>query len=266
MHQRRVTTVLLAELIGKDEFLRAAGPIAGSHWVLECMERLKKTAQSAHGKVVKVDGNGLMMLFQTPDDAASAASRMHAAVSTSQAVGGKRLSVRVGYHAGPVVEACDDLLGDTVKLAAAALRRAQRGQTMTTPETANLLSETSRSGTELAAPPRTAARAASMLLLRYGGVSATCWRDNHTVVVGRSSSCGLVVANGLASRRHCTVFLTKDGFRIRDHSANGTYVTNDDAGEIVLWDGDESPLGARGWISFGRSRGRATELLEFSSH
>ena len=259
-----MTTVLFAELTGKDEFLRAAGPIVGSHWVLECMERLRKTAQSLHGKVVRADGNGLMMLFQTPDDAASAASRMHAAVSSSQPVGGTKLAVRVGYHAGPVVEACDDLLGDTVKLAAAALRRAQRGETITTPQTESLLSEASRPGSAASAS-RAAVRAASMLLLTYAGVSATCWRDNANIVVGRSPSCGLVVENALASRRHCTVFLGKDGFKVRDHSANGTYVTSEDAGEIVLWDGDEALLGANGCISFGRSRGRATELLKFSS-
>ena len=264
MPERRLTTVLFAELTGKDEFLRAAGPIVGSHWVLECMERLKKTAQSSHGRVVKVDGSGLMMLFQTPDDAASAATRMHAAVSSSQPVGGTKLAVRVGYHAGPVVEACDDLLGDTVKLAAAALRKAQRGQTMTTPQTESMLSETSRPGSEAAAGSSAPTRAATMLLLAYAGVSATCWRDNETIIVGRSPRCGLVVANALASRRHCTVFLSEGRFRIRDHSANGTYVTNEGTGEIVLWDGDEAELGTHGWISFGRSRGRAPEVLEFS--
>jgi len=128
MAGKRLTTVLFAEVSGRDEFVRAAGPVMGWNGISDCVDRLQRTARSSGGRVVKVIGSELMMVFDSPDAAAGAASRMHAAVNALPSVSGTRLSVKVGYHAGPVVEGNGDLLGDTVKLVAALLRPARAGQ------------------------------------------------------------------------------------------------------------------------------------------
>ncbi|HEX5767823.1 MAG TPA: adenylate/guanylate cyclase domain-containing protein, partial [Burkholderiales bacterium] len=143
MPGKNLKTVLFAEVSGRDEFVRAAGFVTGWNGISDCVERLQRTARSSGGRVVKVIGSELMMLFDTPDAAAAAASSMHAAVNALPPVSGARLSVKVGYHAGPVIEGNDDLLGDTVKLVEALLRQARAGQTMTTPETAQLLNKKS---------------------------------------------------------------------------------------------------------------------------
>jgi len=296
---KRLKTVLFAEVSGRDEFVRAAGPVMGWNGISDCVDRLQRTARSSGGRVVKVIGSELMMLFESPDAAAGAASRMHAAVNALPSVSGTRLSVKVGYHAGPVVEGNDDLLGDTVKLVAALLRQAQAGQTLTTHQTAQLLNDQSRSysgqvyapslaaggnrerpramparsysGQAHAAPlaaggNREQPRAQRMLRLSYGSESVTCGLDNQAVVVGRDPTCQLVTATAFASRRHCSILLRPDGFKILDHSSNGTFLTNEGGEEIELLNGQEAPLARRGWVSLGCSRAFAIRLLEFTGH
>ncbi|HWM44152.1 MAG TPA: FHA domain-containing protein [Burkholderiales bacterium] len=305
MRGKRLTTVLFAEVSGRDEFVRAAGPVMGWNGISDCVDRLQRTARSSGGRVVKVIGSELMMLFESPDAAADAASRMHAAVYELPPVSGTRLSVKVGYHAGPVIEGNDDLLGDTVKLVAALMRQARAGQTMTTPQTAQLLKNhrpDSYSGKVSAAPLATggnreqphgqkpshfrplfgsnssqettlepvARRPGDLgsrprtLRLSYGSESAKCGLGNEAVVVGRDAGCGLVTATAFASRRHCTILLGPDGFRIRDHSTYGTFLTNEGGEEIELRNGQEVPLAARGSVSLGCSRWFASRLLEFT--
>jgi adenylate cyclase len=265
----RHRTVLFAEVSGRDEFLRVAGPVMGWNGISDCIDRVQRTARSSGGRVVKVVGSELMMLFDNPDAAAGAASRMHAAVSELPSVLGTRLSIKIGYHAGPVVEGNNDLLGDTVKLVTGLLRQARAGQTMTTPQTAKLLSSQPRPDAAAGREPlavggeRERPRARRMRL-SYGSQTVICSPDSGVVVVGREPSCGLVAATTFASRRHCTISLLPDGFRVRDHSSNGTFLTNEGGEEIELRNGQEARLAAHGWVSLGCTCAFASRLLEFT--
>ena len=265
MAARRLKTVLFAEVSGREEYVRAAGRVIGWNGISDCVNSLQQTARSSGGKVVKVMGAELMMLFESPDAAANAASRMHAAVNALPTVGGARLSVKVGYHAGPVIEGIDDLLGDTVKQVAALLRQARAGETITTPQTARLL-DPSHSGQVSVTGGSRNALAQRVLRLTYGREAATCGIDNRILLVGRDPSCGLVTATAFASRKHCTIFLAADGLKVRDHSSLGTFVTNEGSEEIHLANGEEAALGTHGWISLGCARAFASRLLEFTGH
>ena len=123
MAAKKLKTVLFAEVSGRDEYVRAAGFVMGWNGISDCVERLQRTARSAGGRVVKVIGSELMTLFETPDAAAAAASRMHAAVNALPSVSGTRLSVKVGYHAGPVIEGNDELTRCEAEELAAAIGR-----------------------------------------------------------------------------------------------------------------------------------------------
>lgn len=273
MRGKKLTTVLFAEVSGRDEFVRAAGPVLGWNGISDCIDRLQRTARSSGGRVVKVIGSELMMLFDTPEAAAGAASKMHAAVNTLPPVSGTRLSIKVGYHAGPVIEGNNDLLGDTVNLVERLVRQARAGETITTPQTARLLNIQARSYSGPVQPAALAGgskhagpRAQHMLRLSYGGESAICGPDNESVVVGRDPGCGLVTATEFASRRHCTVLWGRDGFKILDHSSYGTFLTNHGSEEIELQNGQQARLATHGWVSLGCSRALASRLLEFTGH
>src|SRR5437773_1118248 len=104
MEAKRQTTVLFAEVSGSAQLLQVAGKIAGAHAISDCIERIRQTAESSGGKFLRVSGSEVMMLFDTPDGAASAATQMHAAVEALPQVAGTKLAVQVGFHSGPVYQ------------------------------------------------------------------------------------------------------------------------------------------------------------------
>ena len=68
----------------------------------------------------------------------------------------------------------------------------------------------------------------------------------HTVVIGRSRECDLVLAAGDASRKHCEVLARGDRFAVRDlGSRNGTFVNGERVeAERALNAGDQIELGS----------------------
>src|SRR5258708_17918232 len=84
-------------------------------------------------------GDEVMVLFPSPDAAASAATRMHTAVESLPVVGSNKLALRIGFHTGPVVQQNNDIFGDTVNVASRLADQAVRGQILTSQETAALL-------------------------------------------------------------------------------------------------------------------------------
>src|SRR5437667_75196 len=104
--------------------------------ISHCIEPLRKAAESAGGRVVKLVGDEVMVLFASPDAAAKAAVKMHQCIEALPAAAGDEPALRVAFHSGPVIQVDKDVLGDTVKLAARLVAQAQRGQTITSGQTA----------------------------------------------------------------------------------------------------------------------------------
>src|SRR6266446_2052231 len=136
----RLTTVLFADVSGSTRLYGTEGDAAALDAIGRCIERLSQAAESIGGRVLKTIGDEVMVLFPTPDAAASAASEMHAAVDTLPPVNGNKLGVRIGFHSGPVIQRDNDVFGDTVNLAARLVEQAQKGQILTSQETAQQLS------------------------------------------------------------------------------------------------------------------------------
>jgi adenylate cyclase len=266
MDSSRQTTILFADVSGGSKLYEAADYAAALEVIASCIERVRDAAQSAGGQVVKTNGDKVMVLFPTPDAAAHAATRMHATIEALPGIGGTKLGVQVGFHSGPVYRCDEDLLGDTVKLASRMVEQAQKGQTITSQQTAALLSPSFRSLSrqltsipargkgeelrlcEIASPAPTDFR---RLRLTYRDHAIVCSRENESIVVGRERGCALVVADRTVSRRHCTITLRDGRFVLQDHSTNGTYVTVE-GGADILAQGEEVILGSRGRIGFGR--------------
>ena len=234
--------------------------------IARCIERVRDAAESTGGQVVKTNGDKVMVLFASADAAAHAATRMHATIAALPEIGGAKLGVQVGFHSGPVYRCDEDLLGDTVKLASRMVEQAQKGQTITSQQTAALLSPSLRAHSrqldaiqarekgEALRLCEIASRAATdfrRLRLTYRGHAVVCSRENESIVVGRAPGCALVVADRTVSRRHCTITLRDGRFVLKDHSTNGTYVTAE-GGADILAQSEEVILGRRGRIGFGR--------------
>ena len=286
----RQTTVLFADVSGSTKLYEAAGDVLAAEAIGRCLEKLRLSAEATGGRVVKTMGDSVMALFSSPDAAASAAARMQVAIESLPAVGDIKLGVRIGFHAGPVIQRNNDIYGDTVNVAYRLHEQAQRGQVLTSDDTASLLTQLLRSSTRLlySVPVKGKAEDVALcellwqqspditdlatmsvlrtplasLRLKYLGRDIARRRGSDSLMIGRDAACDLVVADSKASRQHCTIERRQDRFLLRDHSTNGTFVTVVDEIEVVL-QREEFPLRKHGWIAFGQPRAGTSDLVEY---
>jgi adenylate cyclase len=259
--------------------------VVGGSRVAACWEALQAATQSVGGEVIKKMGEGIMAAFATPDAAASAAASMHTAL-TNLAVEDSQISIRSGFHAGPVIRRDGDVFGDTVNLAARLAAHAARGQILTSRETARLLSPALRSSSRALysvevkgksgkvelwevlwqqSPDITdlsdhQAGPAAHLRVRHRGAEIEL--PEEALELGRDRSCNIVIDNEHVSRRHCSIRQRHGKFIVQDHSANGTYVFVQGEGEVVLHR-EDYVLRGRGWITLGQPRIESEDAVEY---
>ena len=292
MTAHRETTVLFADLTGSTRLYEAAGDRTAADAIRQCLDVVRSAAEASGGRVVKTIGDELMAVFPDPDRATQAATRMHLAVNALPAIEGQKLSLRIGFHAGPVVRRDDDIFGDTVNLASRLAAQATRGQVLTSADTVTKLTPMLRGATRRlyditvkgkaidvslcevlwakdpdvtdwplgqADPPASNA----CLRLRVGTREWVRRRHVESITVGRDLESTLVVAEATASRNHCVIERRQNHFVIRDHSANGTYVLVDGDKDDIVLRREELVLRDHGWISFGQRKSMATEVAEY---
>ena len=290
METGRGNGVLFAELIGAPELYAHAGDTAAHETIVHCAARLVQAADSCGARTIKTTGSRVMLLAASANDAAAAAMAMQMEACAFPGATAS-LALGVGFHYGPVIEDNGDVFGDTVNLAARLAEQAARGQILFAAETAGALHVRYRRlmrrlyelpvkgrSEEVALcelvwradqaptmyPVREAARPLhAKLRLKYHGKKVML-RDSHDAfTIGRDAGCALVVVDDEVSRHHCTIQRRSDHFVLADQSTNGTYVTVEGEGEVLL-KREELTLRKRGWISLGGPRGAAAEALEFS--
>ena len=291
MEASRQTTVLFADVTGSTKLYEAAGDALAAEAIGRCLEKLRLSAEATGGRVVKTMGDSVMALFSSPDAAASAAARMQVAIEALPQVGDIKLGLRIGFHAGPVIQRDDDIYGDTVNVAYRLHEQAKRGQVLTSDDTASLLPQLLRNSTRLlySVPVKGKAEDVALcelvwrqspditdlattlsvlriplgrLRLKYLGRDIARRRGSDSLLIGRDAGCDLVVADTKASRQHCTIERRQDRFLIRDHSTNGTFVTVVDEMEVML-QREEFPLRKHGWIAFGQPRAGTSDIVEY---
>jgi len=291
MEASRQTTVLFADVTGSTKLYEAAGDALAAEAIGRCLEKLRVSAEATGGRVVKTMGDSVMALFSSPDAAASAAARMQVAIEALPQVGDIKLGLRIGFHAGPVIQRDDDFYGDTVNVAYRLHEQAKRGQVLTSDDTASLLPQLLRNSTRLlySVPVKGKAEDVALcelvwrqspditdlattlsvlriplgrLRLKYLGRDIARRRGSDSLLIGRDAGCDLVVADTKASRQHCTIERRQDRFLLRDHSTNGTFVTVADEMEVML-QREEFPLRKHGWIAFGQPRAGTSDIVEY---
>jgi adenylate cyclase len=285
----RDTAVLFADVAGSTKLYETVGDAAALQAVEGCLGVLRRATESAGGRVVKTIGDEIMALFHTADAAASAAAEMHSSVAQLPAVGETSMAVRIGFHFGPVMQRDGDVFGDTVNLASRLVEQAGRGQIITSRETMEMLGPLFRRLTRRLYSIQVKGRASEVelcellwsqdadrtqlstepprpktvaLRLRYRGAERSLRRNPDSLVLGRDPQAGMVIADNMASRRHCTIERRQDKYVLADHSSNGTYVTVEGDAEIVLRR-EELVLRKHGWIAFGQPRAGTEEVVEY---
>jgi len=288
----RETTVLFADVEGSARLYELAGNSTAADAVRRCLDVMHGATKDSGGRVVKTMGDGLMAVFPNPDRATQAATRMHLAVSALPSIDGEQLALRIGFHAGSVLQRDGDIFGDTVNIAARLAAQATRGQVLTSADTAAKLTPLLRSATrhlydinvkgkadDIAlcevlwskspditdVPLGQAQRPASSprLRIRQGGQEVVCRRATESVSIGRDLESTFVVTDSAASRHHCVIERRQNHFVIRDQSSNGTYVLIDGDTEDTVLRREEFVLRGHGWIACGRPKHEANEAAEY---
>lgn len=120
--------IVFADLAGFTALTEAHGD-AEAVEVVDAFERIVRAVSTAHGlRVVKNIGDAFMICGQDPAEA------VEACLEIAEGVGelDNHPGVRIGVHAGEVVERGDDVFGTTVNIAARVAAEAASGQVLVT--------------------------------------------------------------------------------------------------------------------------------------
>lgn len=292
MNGERETAVLFADVTGSTSLYEQAGDEKATDGIHACLSALRAATETSGGRVVKNIGDEVMALFPTADRAAEAAARMHVAVNALPPVAGQKLSLRIAFHAGPVMQRGGDVFGDTVNLASRLVAHATKGQVLTSAQTAKKLAPALQNSTRqlydvtvkgkaadislcellwskspdvtdfpLAESPKIVHR--PRLRLRLGEREIVRRRVLESITIGRDPDSTFVVEEPTASRRHCVIERRQQNFVVCDHSANGTFLSLADGAEEIVLRREEVVLQGHGWLTFGQPKNTATRVLEY---
>jgi len=289
-----VLAILFADVSGSTALYETLGDRRALKAVESVLGELRKATTGGGGRVVKTLGDEIMAVFPSAADAARAAIRMQERMAAARPTGGARLGVRIGFHAGPVLEEGADYFGDTVNTAARMAGMAKRGQIVTTEAGIESLPAELQSRTRdldqlpvkgkqaelrvfellwqdddddltvLGAQERAPESAASVLRLQRGERTLVMDAARPVVLIGRDADSDIVIAHRSASRLHGRIERRKDKFFYTDLSTNGTFVTVSGDAEIRLRR-EEIMLRGRGRLAYGHpAKDARAEVIEYS--
>jgi adenylate cyclase len=119
-----VTTVVFADLVGSTSIFESLGDAAASQFVRQLTSHLGQIFQAHQGRVVKVLGDGLFVVFAQEADALGACVAIqlqlqdHPIYPTGLAHTSAAVQMQMGVETGDVVEIEGDCFGDAVNSAA----------------------------------------------------------------------------------------------------------------------------------------------------
>ena len=284
--------VLFADIAGSTKLYDALGDTEAKIMIDEALVALQVITQRHRGRVIKTIGDEVMCVFPGAERGFLAAMDMQTVVNALVVTKGVKRMIRVGFHAGPVIEEKGDVFGDTVNVAARMAGLAKGMQIMTTRTTVDAVPAALRASTRpiatlavkgkadelvvcevlwqegddltMAAGSLQIAEPKVELVLRHGGREVVLSGDRPAVMAGRDAACDLVISDPKASRQHARIEKRRDKFFITDQSSNGTFITFTGEGEVALRR-EEAMLRRSGRIVFGHSAADATgDSVEFS--
>jgi len=283
--------VLFADIAGSTKLYEALGDTDAKVLIDEVLIGLRVITQRHRGRVVKTIGDELMCVFPGAERGFLAAVDMQTFTDAQVVTKGVKRMIRVGFHAGAVIEEKGDVFGDTVNVAARMAGLAKGMQIMTTRATVDALPAALRASTRpiaavavkgkaeelavfevlwqagddltMAAGMQSVAAPVVELVLRHGGREVVLGAEHNSVMIGRDQACDLVIADPKASRHHAKIEKRRDKFFVTDQSTNGTFVTFAGEAEIALRR-EEAMLRRSGRIVFGHSAAEPTpDAIDF---
>lgn len=286
--------VLFADICGSTSLYDKLGDELARRLIAAGIATMSDVLPQFQGRIIKTIGDEILCTFPGPEAGLLAACAMQKAVDGTVYEGGQRLQIRVGLHCGSFIIENNDIFGDTVNVAARIAGMARKHQIMTSQAVVAALPDAlQRKTTRIMAAElkgkqnefdifivnwdeddnactqiqvRSAVRpqeTLSVLTLQYGDTRFVVNKERKQAMIGRGSTCDLVIASTLASRQHAGIEFRLGKFFIVDQSSNGTYVRTAD-GHVEHITRQEMILRGAGLISLGQAfSDDSTELIEY---
>lgn len=284
------TCVLFSDICGSTQLYETFGNEAAVSVVRRCIRHMDDATRLCKGSTIETTGDGILAIFPTADLCAEAAIDMRSRVANEQLEDGRYLTLRIGFHYGPVLMSDDQLFdkgvrvhGDTVNTASRILGLAKSKQVLTSLSTLHLLSprwqQSSRvldsftlKGKKLdiqiaeilceptnmttmmrvtqSSPP---SEHVKELVLRYCGKTYRLDTSVRSITMGREQNNSIVIDDPRVSREHLRIERRRQRFFLVDLSTNGTYITFLEGREEIFVHREELLLHEGGYLSLGQS-------------
>jgi len=246
-------TVHFVDISGSTTLYAQRGDAAAFDLTKECLDLVSDKVRSAGGRVLRLVGDGVLSVFDSPVRA------LQAAIQISQAMEdpGSRLAregirVRSGINDGLGVLEADDVYGDVANVASRLVGRAGAGEIFVSGSVYEALPEDLRAqlqfidemllrnrpdpvrvyryrpDDQLATIKATARRVSTATMeVTFGDLLVVVGRERPRISLGRDPESDIRIDDDVVSRNHAEIALNGDRFVLTDRSTNGTYVYAD---------------------------------------
>ena len=282
-----MTTVVFADLVGSTSLYERLGDAAASRFVTQLIGLLSEIFKHHHGRVVKLLGDGLFVVFDQPGGAIAACSGIQQRLHNSPirpAGRGAAVQMQMGMDTGDVVEIDGDCFGDTVNSAARLADLAGAAQILATQnvwaallpiqqaslrsmgpmylrgraEASHVYRVEWQSGRDeeatMAGRSMLAQNQPSFLELSYAGQVVRLDANSGPCSFGRSADASLPINDPRVSRVHGTLAWRGGQFVLTDASSYGTWVYTGNQTEAVVLRRTDCYLAGSGHIVPGCER------------
>ena len=292
-----MTTVVFADLVGSTRMFERLGDETASRFVTQLVGALSQVFEQHSGRVVKLLGDGLFVVFPQEGDALAACISIQKRFLEKpiRAGGsGAPVQMQMGIESGEVVEIDGDCFGDTVNSAARLADLAGAAQILTTRNVWSALGPMQQASLRSLGPMHLRGRAEAshvyrvewqagrdedatmmgrsladsaspqVLSLEAGGQTVQIDARSLAISIGRGAGASLALNDPRVSRMHATLEWRGGQFVLSDASSYGTWVYFGNQSEAVVLRRTECYLVGSGEISAGCERREGSPLIRFS--
>jgi len=292
-----MTTVVFADLVGSTSMFERLGDDTASRFVTQLVGALSQIFEQHGGRVVKLLGDGLFVVFAQEGDALAACISIQKRFLDKPihpGGSGAPVQMQMGIESGEVVEIDGDCFGDTVNSAARLADLAGAAQILTTQNLWAALSPVQRASLRSLGPIHLRGKAqashvyrvewesgcdedatmmgrlmvsdAAPLVLKLvaGEQTVELQAKGAKISLGRGVDAALSLNDPRVSRMHATLEWRGGQFVLSDASSYGTWVYFGNQSEAVVLRRTECYLVGSGQISAGCERNDDSPLVSFS--
>lgn len=290
-----MATVVFADLVGSTGLFERLGDEAAGHFVRQLTGSLARGFEQHRGRVVKLLGDGLLVVFARETDAVAACVAIQRRLREHpvHAGGSDPVQVQMGIVAGEIVEIGGECYGDAVNSAARLADLAGGEQILTTQQVHDALPPPARIPMRPLGPMYLRGKSEATEVFRIE------WRDDadadatvmgasvfpHApagllelstpdrtlllesgygkLTIGRSASASLTINDARVSRVHAVVEWRGGNFVLSDTSSFGSWVYFGDQPEPVALRRTECFLVGQGEIALGCERAAGAPIVRF---